>query len=159
MVIKNRSIAFLFLFIFLILLNSCDVLLPAKLNNERPDANELMEADIAFANMSRQVGMKKAFLEYISDEGVLLRDDQYPLTGANSIDFLSLVDDTGYSISWKPTKGYIAKSGDLGFTFGIYEVKVADTLIKGTYVHAWEKQADGNWKLLIDSSNQGVGEE
>jgi ketosteroid isomerase-like protein len=33
-----------------------------------------------------------------------------------------------------------------------------DTAIFGTYTHIWKKQIDGKWKLLLNSSNFGIGE-
>jgi hypothetical protein len=58
----------------------------------------------------------------------------------------------GLVISWKATKVGVAKSGDLGFVSGTYEITVNDasgkpTTDKGKYVEVWEKQADGKWTI------------
>jgi ketosteroid isomerase-like protein len=106
--------------------------------------------------MSRQVGMKKAFLEYIDDEGVLLRQNHIPIVGADAIDFLSGINDTRFTMTWQPSKAEISSSGDLGFTYGIYELKAEDTVYKGTYVSIWKKQDDGSWKFVLDSGNEGI---
>lgn len=120
------------------------------------DAQEIINADKAFSDMSRQLGMKKAFIQYISKEGALLRPGHMPIVGADAIDFLSQINDTAYTISWVPSRGDIASSGDLGYTFGIYTLVTADTTLKGTYVNVWKKQPDGDWKFVIDSGNEGV---
>jgi ketosteroid isomerase-like protein len=134
--------------------SSCDQLKP---NQEKVSgADEIVNADIAFSNMSRQVGMKKAFMEYIGSDGVLLRPDHLPIVGADAIDFLSQINDTAFTLTWTPTKGDISKSGDLGYTYGVYELITADTIIKGTYVNVWKKQNDGAWKFIVDSGNQGI---
>ena len=134
--------------------SSCDQLKP---NNEKVSgADEIVNADIAFSNMSRQVGMKKAFMEYIGNDGVLLRPDHLPIVGADAIDFLSQINDTAFTLTWTPTKGDISKSGDLGYTYGVYELTTADTIIKGTYVNVWKKQNDGAWKFIVDSGNPGI---
>jgi ketosteroid isomerase-like protein len=134
--------------------SSCDQLKP---NQEKVSgADEIVNADIAFSNMSRQVGMKKAFMEYIGNDGVLLRPDHLPIVGADAIDFLSQINDTAFTLTWTPTKGDISKSGDLGYTYGVYELITADTIIKGTYVNVWKKQNDGAWKFIVDSGNQGI---
>jgi ketosteroid isomerase-like protein len=122
-------------------------------------AEEVLQADRAFSDMSRQVGMKKAFLEYIDNEGVLLRPNHLPVTGAEAIDFLSQVNDSSYKLSWTPMKGEIARSGELGFTYGIYELATKDTVIKGTYVSIWKKQNNGAWKFVLDSGNEGIGKQ
>lgn len=139
-----------------LLIASCDYLNPKSEILPKQDADEILKADIAFSDMSRQLGMKKAFIEYISDEGVLLRPDNLPIVGADAIDFLSQLNDTAYTLTWKSSKSDISKSGELGYTSGIYELTTADTLLKGTYINVWKKQNDGAWKFVVDSRNQGI---
>lgn len=141
---------------FLFLLNSCDQFDKKTETPLRLNADEILKVDKAFSDMSRQVGMKKAYLQFMAKEGVLLRPENPPIMGADAIYYLSQVNDEGYTISWEPTRGEIAESRDLGYTFGIYEIGVEDTTIKGTYVHVWKKQADGSWKFIIASGNQGI---
>ena len=127
--------------------------------NQAPKAispDEVMNADIAFADMSRQVGMKKAFLQYIDNEGTLLRPGRLPIVGADAIDFISVLSDTADMLSRKPMRAEIAKSGDLRYTYGTYELQLKDTTIKGTYVNIWKKESDGEWKFVLNSNNPGV---
>jgi ketosteroid isomerase-like protein len=143
--------AFLMIAFFI---TSCDQLKP---NQEKvTSADEVVNADIAFSDMSRQVGMKKAFMEYIGNDGVLLRPDYLPIIGADAIDFLSQINDTAFKLTWTPTTGGISQSGDLGYTYGVYELTTADTILKGTYVNVWKKQSDGSWKFIVDSGNPGI---
>ncbi|HXS57839.1 MAG TPA: DUF4440 domain-containing protein [Hanamia sp.] len=137
--------------------SSCDFKTDTKI--KKPSAEEMMQADRAFSDMSRQVGMKKAFLQYIDNEGVLLRPGHPPIVGAEAIDYLSQVNDSAYTLTWKPSKGEIASSGDLGFTYGVYELKTKDTVLNGTYVSIWKKQTDGDWKFVLDSGNEGISSE
>jgi ketosteroid isomerase-like protein len=122
------------------------------------DKAEMMDADRTFSKLSKEKGMKKAFIEYMDGEGVLLRPDQYPLIGASAIDFLSQINDTTFTLEWEPQKGYLAKSGELGYTYGVYSLKPSskDTVLYGTYVSIWKKQADGSWKYVLDTGNEGV---
>ncbi|MDQ2719533.1 MAG: hypothetical protein M3Z26_07220 [Bacteroidota bacterium] len=150
----NRIYFFASVFFISILLFSCDL----KTDNitKNLSADEIMKADKEFSDMSRQVGMKKAFLEYIDNDGTLLRPNHLPLIGAEAIDFLSLVNDSAYSLTWKPTKAEISKSGDLGYSFGVYQLATKDTILKGTYVSIWKKQSTGAWKFVLDSGNEGI---
>ncbi|MDQ6762640.1 MAG: hypothetical protein M3015_08435 [Bacteroidota bacterium] len=118
--------------------------------------NEIINADLAFSDMSKQSGMKNAFIDYMDNEGVLLRPGHLPVKGADAIDFLSQVNDTSYTVSWVPEGAQIAKSGELGFTYGVYTLEAADTILKGTYVSIWKKQADGKWKFVMNTSNEGI---
>jgi len=67
----------------------------------------------------------------------------------------------GLTISWKTTKVEVAKSGDLAFLSGTYEVTMNDPNGKpikdrGKYVEVWEKQADGKWKCGTDIWNSDL---
>ena len=131
-----------------------------KKNNEDRKA-EMMAAEISFSKFSELKGTRKALMEYIDSEGVLLRPNIMPLVGAAAIDFISQANDTAYTMIWQPKGGNIAASGELGYTFGIYSItpKYKDSIMQGTYVNIWKKQPDGSWKLLLDSGNEGIDEE
>lgn len=125
------------------------------------DKMKMMEADRAFSRQSEAKGMKNAFLDYIDSNGVLLRAGHAPLMGADAIDFLVQQNDSAYTLKWEPKNGVVAASGDLGYTYGIYVLRpgTKDTLLYGTYVSVWKKQSDGNWKFVLDSGNEGIGDE
>lgn len=147
---KNIPTFAILLFSISIAFISCDLQDQTTKTNS---TNDIMNADRAFSDMSRQVGMKKAFLQYIDNEGILLRPGHLPVVGADAIDYLSQLSDTAYTLSWKPTHAEIAKSGDLGYTYGIYQLKLEDTTLSGTYVNIWKKENDGEWKFVLNSNN------
>jgi ketosteroid isomerase-like protein len=62
-------------------------------------------------------------------------------------------------MTWTPKSGQVSESTDLGYTYGVYEIKLktSDTLINGTYVSIWQKQKDGTWKFVLDTGNQDAG--
>jgi ketosteroid isomerase-like protein len=124
------------------------------------DKLKMMDADRAFSRMSEEKGMKNAFLEYIDSNGVLLRPNHPPLMGAEAIDFLIMQNDSGFTLKWQPKGGIVAQSGELGYTYGVYALKPGDkdTMLYGNYVSIWKKQADGSWKFVLDSGNEGIGE-
>jgi ketosteroid isomerase-like protein len=68
---------------------------------------------------------------------------------------------TDASISWKAKKVEVARSGDLAFSSGTYEVTLNDptgTPVKdrGKYLEVWKKQADGIWKCVADMWNSDL---
>ena len=67
----------------------------------------------------------------------------------------------GLAIGWKTTKVDVAKSGDIAYTTGTYELTMNDangTPINdhGKYVEVWKKQADGKWKVAVDIWNSDL---
>lgn len=125
------------------------------------DKLKMMDADRAFSKLSEEKGMKTAFLEYIDSNGVLLRPNQLPIIGADAIDYLIQQNDSTYTLKWEPRNGTVARSGELGYTYGIYALKPnqKDTIIYGTYVSIWKKDSKGEWKYVLDSGNEGIGDE
>ena len=130
-------------------------------SNGMADARkEILATDAAFSDLSRDKGMKAAFIEYIDSNGVLLRPGSMPIMGANAIDYLIQQNDTAYTMEWKPSHAEVSKSLDMGYSYGIYAIKpsIQDTILYGTYVSIWKKQGDGSWKFVLDSGNEGIGE-
>lgn len=118
---------------------------------------EMVDTDMAFSEASAKNGMKKAFLEYIADDAVLLRPGYLPIVEGDAIEFLHAQEDTSFTMTWEPKGGDIAASQDMGFTYGVYKVQTKDTTLNGTYLSIWKKQKDGKWKFVLDTGNQGVG--
>ena len=61
-------------------------------------------------------------------------------------------------LTWKPAKADIATSGDLGYTFGTWELTGKSLAgepvhLTGKYATVWKKQADGSWKVVLDLGN------
>lgn len=134
-------------------------------NKKAPEDNtvqaklDLMDADEAFAQTCSTKGLKEAYLNFIDSNGVMLRTDAMPMEGADAVDYIIALQDTGYVMSWKPTQANIAASGELGYTFGIYTItpSLVDTVLYGNYVTIWKKQNDGKWKFILQSNNEGIG--
>ncbi|HTS37747.1 MAG TPA: DUF4440 domain-containing protein [Candidatus Solibacter sp.] len=64
-------------------------------------------------------------------------------------------------ISWHVDRAEVAKSGELGYTSGAYEMTFSDPSgktipDKGKYVTIWKKQKDGSWKVLLDIFNSDL---
>jgi ketosteroid isomerase-like protein len=120
---------------------------------------ELMEADREFSELSRMAGMNEAFETFCHPEGVLLRPNSQPVEGRNQVAaLLQNSDDTGFQLTWEPVFASVARSGDLGYTYGTYELMIKATggVQRGTYVSIWRKTAEG-WKFVLDSGNEGLG--
>lgn len=120
---------------------------------------DLMKVDREFSALSAEAGMKKAFLEYADDSAVLLQNGVMPLRGKEAlINSFKQFSDEDFELIWEPLAGEISRSGDLGFTYGLYTTTLhADSSIhRGKYVTIWKKQADGSWKFVLDGGNEGL---
>nr|MBP6686989.1 nuclear transport factor 2 family protein [Lacibacter sp.] len=129
---------------------------PGKTAATDQQLQEMVDTDKAFSTASEKNGMKKAFLEFIADDAVLLRPGFLPIVEGDVIKFLNAQEDTSFTMTWEPRGADVASSGDMGFTYGVYKVATADTTLTGTYLNVWRKQEDGKWKFVIDTGNPGV---
>ncbi len=148
-----RIFSAFFILLFFFLFIGC---LQPKNKKEVSNTSEIIKTDEAFSAMSKKQGMKKAFIEYMDDDAVLLRPHHPPIVGADAIEFLSQSNDTAFTLTWKPSGGEISSAGDMGFTYGIYLLQLEDTSMSGTYVSIWKKQKDSKWKFVLDTGNEGI---
>lgn len=121
------------------------------------DISMVMSADREFSNLSKEKGMKMAFLQYLDSNGVLLRPGHYPIVGKDAAAYLQSQEDSTFTLTWEPQSGELAASGELGYTYGLYTLANRDTTFQGTYVSIWKKQKDNRWKFVLDTGNPGVG--
>jgi ketosteroid isomerase-like protein len=134
---------------------------------QKPDLREqakkeLMEVELDFAKHSISDGANSAFLNFIDDSCVLLRPNRKPVIGREKIAEMFRTPDTSFTLDWKPLFAEASESGDLGYTYGIYTIHMdspeGNVVTKeGTYVTIWKKGKDGKWKFILDSGNQGIG--
>jgi hypothetical protein len=119
---------------------------------------QLLDTDRSFSKLSEQKGIKFALIQFIYNKGVFLRPGTFPLIGGQALNYISQLDDNSYMMTWEPRGGSVASSGELGYTYGVYSLKPnnKDTILYGTYVSVWKKQADGNWKFVLESQNEGI---
>lgn len=148
----NKFFRLLFIVIIALSLTGCPT---SQINKEAAWRNDILRTDKEFSKASRNMGMKKAFIEFMDDDGILLRPNHMPIIGANAIEYLTGINDSSYTLTWEPSSVQVAASGDLGYSYGIYNLELHDTTLHGTYVSIW-KQKDGKWKFVLDSGNEGI---
>lgn len=143
----------LLIVIIIVSLTGCPT---SQINKEAAWENEILKTDKEFSKACSTIGMKKAFIQYMDDDGILLRPNHKPIIGANAILYLAEQNDSTYILTWEPSSAQVSASGDLGYSYGIYNLQLQDTTLHGTYVSIW-KQKDGKWKFVLDSGNEGIG--
>ncbi|MBC2776521.1 nuclear transport factor 2 family protein [Parasphingopyxis marina] len=111
---------------------------------------EVIAAERAFAADSQSESLKTTFTRFAAEDGIALRP--FAILGAHEF-IASWPDaDSAGSLQWEPAFAGAALSGDLGFTTGPYETADGG---HGTYLTVWQRQADGEWRWLIDHGAPG----
>jgi len=117
----------------------------------------LMKTDAAFSDLSKAKGRNAAFISYVADQAVLLRPNNMPIIGKDSIaKRFSTRPDTGFTLTWKPLYADISASGELGYTYGTFLVISHNDTDEGTYATVWKKDTTGQWKFILDTGNEGL---
>jgi uncharacterized protein (TIGR02246 family) len=66
------------------------------------------------------------------------------------------------AVSWKVSKVAAAKSGEMGYLYGTYQLSMQDPKggpamrDTGKMVEIWKKQSDGKWKCIVDTFNSDI---
>lgn len=120
--------------------------------------NDLLKTDLAFSEMSEQKGRNAAFIAYADSNATFLRPNHMPITGKDTIAaLLQNHPDTGIVLTWVPIRADVAKSGDIGYTYGTYNVEVKGIgAEEGTYCTIWKRDKEHGWKFILDTGNEGL---
>jgi ketosteroid isomerase-like protein len=111
------------------------------------------------AEWSKAAGAKDVdkTVSYYSDDALVLPPNSPALTGKAPIRAMwsGMLNAPGFGGGWKATKVEVARSGDLGYVTGSYELTETNAsgkpvTDKGKFLEIWKKQADGSWKCTAD---------
>ena len=108
----------------------------------------LLKLEHDLSSLSARKGATAAFDSYLAPDVRMLRQDVAPAVGKeNALVFVSAIAGT---LTWKPTMADVSASGDLGYTYGAFDLKRGDALIEhGSYVRVWKKEG-GKWRIVVD---------
>ena len=128
----------------------------APSDNRGAFAAEVQKADADWSKAA-QSKQADAWVAFYADDAVVLPPNDKMATTKDAIhktiaDLLALPD---LSLSWTTTKAEAARSGDLAYTYGTYQLawkgsKGKTISDQGKYSEVWKKQADGGWKCVVD---------
>jgi ketosteroid isomerase-like protein len=112
---------------------------------------DLVNWDRDYLLMSKQHDLASAFTYYASPEVRLYRNGNLPIIGRNAA--INALRASKGVVSWSTTAGDVSRSGDLGYTYGTYEITDDSKMTeRGSYVRIWKKEGR-QWQLVLDVAN------
>ena len=115
----------------------------------------LLETERAFSNQAQSKGIVDAYTAFAANNIRVLRDEKLPVIGKEAA--ISFFTNTMRVAQWKAERVEVSKQADIGYTYGMVEEKKGDaaggTLEYSSYLHIWQRQSDGSWKVVIDIEN------
>ena len=128
-----------------------------------PGAEALAQRERDFAARSVAENAVAAFRAFLAEDAVQLPDNRPPIRGRDAIcawlEAAGLGGDQAV-LDWWPLRAEVAKGGDLGYTFGDWEIHLKGAaatdkpLARGKFQTVWKKQPDGTWRVVLDGGNQ-----
>jgi ketosteroid isomerase-like protein len=112
----------------------------------------MMNADRAFAKAVQDKGEAAAYAATVADDARLLRTGRQPILGKAAVQ--AAIAERPAPINWEPIGGGMARSGDLGYTYGktFRPENGPDSpwVDSDNYMRLWRKQPDGSWKVAFE---------
>jgi ketosteroid isomerase-like protein len=133
-----------------------------KRNQSQGEVDDLLAADAAWLKAYQEKNAAAA-AEFYDENGAMLAPNRPLLSGKDALQKFIAKSFTlqDYDITWHAQKAEVARSGELGYTSGTYEMRFRRSrgklfFDKGKYLMVWKKQSDGAWKVLFDVSNSDL---
>ncbi len=112
--------------------------------------DSLVAAERGFASASVAKGTREAFIMNLADDSTLFR----PHAVAGKKWMLEQPARPGL-LTWQPIFADVSASGELGYTTGPWEFRRNGPddkeVAHGNFISLWKKQADGTWKVVVDT--------
>ncbi|MGH7598505.1 MAG: YybH family protein [bacterium] len=123
----------------------------AKVNVEAA-RTQLMNAERDFLKSAQTSGIVKAFAKHANVDARLHREGVPPILGREAItQFLAT---KAFNQTWETSFSDVAQSGDMGYTYGSYEMKEVNSsngvTEKGYYARVWKSDDDNQWQMVME---------
>jgi uncharacterized protein (TIGR02246 family) len=138
------------------------LLLTAACDTRAADESAVRDADTQWSKTAEANDLDGT-VSYYSDDATLLPPNAPIATGKQAIRavWASSLLTPHAAVSWQVTKAEVARSGELAYVIGVYQITPKDPEGKpladrGKLLEVWRKQADGKWKTVADIFNSDL---
>lgn len=113
-------------------------------------AQRIYETERAFEQKVAEQGINAGFIEYMAPDGILFAPDK-----VNGREMWRSREASPAGLTWNPILIDVASNGVLAYSLGnsIYRPKAKDdtNAVAGHYLSIWVKQADGEYRAVLDT--------
>jgi ketosteroid isomerase-like protein len=133
-------------------------------SNHEEKAKTLLALELEFSKASASHDAQKAFADYAASDVRVFREGKQPILGkANAV---AAIPESPILWTWEPAFAEVSQSGDLGYSYGSYEItrrnsspktpKMPQKVEVGNYYRLWKKEGNA-WKVVADLLNPVPG--
>lgn len=117
-------------------------------SNPAVELQALTEMDQRLASSPQSGGVLDTYLALVSDDAKTFKPGARPADKQALRTFIPAGKE--FSLVLAPIGGDVAKSNDLAYTYGSYNLQEGGrTKEKGYYVHMWKRNESGKWKIVV----------
>lgn len=113
----------------------------------------LLDREQQFSTAAAKTGFTKSLPQFASSEVRVYRDGHAPFIGR--VVAQRDVPKQNDWMKWTPADGNVSGTGDLGYTYGVYEAATSangPAVERGNYLRIWKKD-QGVWRVVLDVAN------
>lgn len=131
-----------------------------RLMRQQIAGESLLAADRALAARSATVGFVSAYGGAMAPDARKLDADVPTAVGRDAILALMARYPADLELDWNPEEAVVARSGDLGYTWGHFiashrDAKGETVTEFGRYLDVWRRDTDGLWRWIADIGTSG----
>jgi uncharacterized protein (TIGR02246 family) len=134
---------------------------PAPVDTRAADEKAIRDLDAQWSRTAAANDLEGT-VSFYTDDATLLPPNAPIAIGKQAIraSWASLLG-PGVAVSWQVKSVEVARSGDLAYLIGAYDLTMKDpqgmpVSDRGKLLEVWEKQPDGKWKAVADTYNSDL---
>ena len=124
-------------------------------NGDEPERRVLFMRDSEYSAISELHGFADAFRSHSRCDVRIYRGGQFPILGQDAA--LAAIAEASGTYTWTPIASGVSRGADLGYTYGLSVLTPdepgEEPVRRESYLRIWRRNADGEWKLVLDAAN------
>jgi ketosteroid isomerase-like protein len=124
---------------------------PPAQDRSKQALKDIDAAERRFSDAAHKAGLAAVLSGWATEDVRLNREGHSPAEGRPASRAALAADSTG--VSWTPQGRGAARSGDLGYTYGIRLRNLGAKPDSSVYLNVWRRERDGKWRvsLMVDN--------
>jgi ketosteroid isomerase-like protein len=123
----------------------------SKVSDEVILNKELIEREKQFLSVWENSPLPSSYNSFLAPNARMQLKRHLPSTNADTIS--ALISGFDKKLLWETAGSGAASSGDLGFTYGLLQIRSSQPAKKGHYVRIWKKLPGESWKIVLEMMN------
>ena len=126
--------------------------------DQKAEGEKLMQVSREWARTIAADSVERV-MSFWADSAIFMTADAEPIYGKTEIRKMVVesLKDTGVKMTWQPVSASISENGDMGYLIEENQLTFKDSTGKPMTLHGravtiWKKDANGNWKNVVEVS-------